>query len=184
MQAAYGISTSHRSTAWDWRSIVSAPACGQSTADPSCCRRRSVGFLRPEEGGPAAGAGNGMYPFTVQYDYSYDGTLRSLEHSMQRLGTNGLDIVLIHDVNRRWQGDLLEQRYAEAMGGAYRALHELRAAGAVKAIGVGVNDWSILERFAADGDFDCFMLAGATHFSTIRHSTRSCPTVRVATSAC
>ena len=117
-------------------------------------------LLQPEEGGPAAGAGNGMYPFTVQYDYSYDGTLRSLEHSMQRLGTNGLDIVLIHDVNRRWQGDLLEQRYAEAMGGAYRALHELRAAGAVKAIGVGVNDWSILERFAADGDFDCFMLAG------------------------
>ena len=30
----------------------------------------------------------------------------------------------------------------------------------IKAIGVGVNDWSILERFAADGDFDCFMLAG------------------------
>ena len=36
----------------------------------------------------------------------------------------------------------------------------LRAAGSIKAIGVGVNDWSILERFAADGDFDCFMLAG------------------------
>ena len=36
--------------------------------------------------------------------------MRSLEHSLQRLGTNAIDIVLIHDVNRRWQGDLVEQR--------------------------------------------------------------------------
>ncbi len=66
----------------------------------------------------------------------------------------------MHDVNRRWQGDLVEQRYREAMSGAYRALVELRDAGVIKAIGVGVNDWEILLRFAADGDFDCFMLAG------------------------
>ena len=79
---------------------------------------------------------------------------------MQRLGTNALDIVLIHDVNRRWQGDLVEQRYARGDGGAHQALVELRAAGTIKAFGVGVNDWSILLRFAADGDFDCFMLAG------------------------
>jgi len=117
-------------------------------------------LLDAQPGGPAAGASDGAYPFGFHYDYSYDATLRSLEHSLQRLGTNAIDIVLIHDVNRRWQGDLLEQRYAEAMNGAYRALHVLRAAGLIKAIGVGVNDWSILERFAADGDFDCFMLAG------------------------
>jgi D-threo-aldose 1-dehydrogenase len=55
---------------------------------------------------------------------------------------------------------MLEQRYAEAMDGAYRALHDLRAEGVIKAFGVGVNDWSILERFAKDGDFDVFMLAG------------------------
>jgi D-threo-aldose 1-dehydrogenase len=68
--------------------------------------------------------------------------------------------VLIPDVNRRWQGDLVAQRYREAMEGAHRALSDLRAGGVIKAFGVGVNDWSILERFAADGDFDCFMLAG------------------------
>ncbi len=119
-----------------------------------------VGRLLDPHVGAAAGAAGGTYPFEFRYDYSYDATLRSLEHSMQRLGTNGIDIALIHDVNRRWQGDMLEQRYAEAMSGAYCALHDLRAAGAIKAIGVGVNDWSILERFAADGDFDCFMLAG------------------------
>jgi D-threo-aldose 1-dehydrogenase len=117
-------------------------------------------LLDPQPGAPAPGASSGSYPFSYHYDYGYDATLRSLEHSLQRLGTNAIDIALIHDVNRRWQGDLIEQRYAEAMAGAYRALHELRSAGAIKAIGVGVNDWSILERFAADGDFDCFMLAG------------------------
>jgi len=117
-------------------------------------------LLDPLPGPAAAGVQAGAYPFGIRYDYSYDGTLRSLEHSMQRLGTNAIDIALIHDVNRRWQGDLLERRYAEAMQGAYRALHELRAAGAIKAIGVGVNDWSILQRFAGDGDFDVFMLAG------------------------
>ena len=109
---------------------------------------------------PTSVAASGSEAFEVAYDYSYDGTMRSIEHSMQRLGTNALDIVLIHDVNRRWQGDLVEQRYGEAMAGAHKALAELRDAGAIKAFGVGVNDWSILLRFAADGDFDCFMLAG------------------------
>jgi D-threo-aldose 1-dehydrogenase len=117
-------------------------------------------LLTPVAGGAAAGASGGRYPFEVRFDYSYSGTLRSLEHSMHRLGTNAIDIVLVHDVNRRWQGDLVEQRYAEAMDGAHRALSELRSAGAIRAFGVGVNDWSILLRFAQDGDFDCFMLAG------------------------
>ena len=150
-----------------------APLYGMGLAEHrlgACLRqvdRRSVvlstkvgRLLDPLPGGPAAGAGGDAHPFSFHYDYGYDATLRSLEDSLQRLGTNAIDIALIHDVNRRWQGDLLEQRYTEAMNGAYRALHALRAAGAIKAIGVGVNDWGILERFAADGDFDCFMLAG------------------------
>ena len=33
-------------------------------------------------------------------------------------------------------------------------------AGTIRAIGVGVNDPDILVRYASDGDFDCFMLAG------------------------
>jgi len=125
-------------------------------------------LLKPLAGGPAQGMHGGHPPFEVAFDYTYDGTLRSLEHSLQRLGTNAVDVGLIHDVNRRWQGDLVEQRYAEAMSGAYRALVELRASRLIKAIGVGVNDWSILLRFAADGDFDCFMLAG--RYTLLDHS--------------
>ena len=117
-------------------------------------------LIDPVEGAAAAGASEGKYPFTFHYDYSYDATMRSLDSSLQRLGTNTIDIVLIHDVNKRWQGERLEERYAQAMHGAHRALDALRAQGVIKAFGVGVNDWSILERFADDGDFDCFMLAG------------------------
>ena len=125
-------------------------------------------LMKPVGGRVAPGVSSGASPFEVEFDYSYDGTMRSLEHSMQRLGTNAVDIVLIHDVNRRWQGDLVEQRYREAMSGAHRALAELRAAGTIKAFGVGVNDWNILLRFAADGDFDCFMLAG--RYTLLDHS--------------
>ena len=55
---------------------------------------------------------------------------------------------------------LIEQRFSEAMDGAYRALEALRAAGAVKAIGVGVNEAQMCERFARGGDFDTMLLAG------------------------
>ena len=125
-------------------------------------------LMRPLADGSAPGASGGTYPFEVAFDYSYDGALRSLDCTLQRLGTHRIDIALLHDVNRRWQGDLVEQRYREAMDGAYRALVELRDTGVIKAIGVGVNDWEILMRFAADGDFDCFMLAG--RYTLLDHS--------------
>ncbi|MGN6303594.1 MAG: aldo/keto reductase [Mesorhizobium sp.] len=103
---------------------------------------------------------HGALPFKISYDYSYGGVMRSIEDSWQRMGTAGIDILYIHDVNRKWHGDAVEDRFREVMEGGYRALEELRAAGIVKAIGVGVNDPDILVRFANAGDFDCFMLAG------------------------
>jgi D-threo-aldose 1-dehydrogenase len=117
-------------------------------------------ILEPQGDRVSPGPSGGERAFTFVYDYSHDGALRSLDMSLARLGTNRIDIVLLHDVNRRWQGDAVEARYKEAMAGAYRALSDLRAQGVIRAIGVGVNDWEILLRFAADGDFDCFMLAG------------------------
>ena len=99
-------------------------------------------------------------PFDVVYDYTRDGVLRSVEDSLQRLGTDRIDILYIHDVSRRWLGDAVEARFAEVMDGGYPALAELRAAGVVGAIGVGMNDVGMLTRFAKAGDFDVFMLAG------------------------
>jgi len=117
-------------------------------------------LLGPNPQATTVGPFAGILPFDVVYDYSYDGAMRSFEDSLQRLGIASVDIALIHDINRRWQGDKLEQRYGEAMKGAYKALEKLRSEGVVKAIGVGVNDVDILMRCTRDGDFDCFMLAG------------------------
>src|SRR6185437_5001437 len=55
--------------------------------------------------------------FEPWYDYSYDGVMRALEDSLQRLGLCRADIVFIHDVNPRWQGADYERRFVEAMEG-------------------------------------------------------------------
>ena len=117
-------------------------------------------LLRPDEAARTPGPFASTLPFEIVYDYGYDATMRSVEDSLQRLGLARIDIVHIHDVNAKWQGDRLEERYRDSMAGAYRALEKLRAEGSVRAIGVGVDDPGILVRYAGDGDFDCFMLAG------------------------
>ena len=41
----------------------------------------------------------GGQPHRAVFDYSYDGTMRSVEQSLLRLGTDRLDLLLIHDVD-------------------------------------------------------------------------------------
>ncbi len=106
------------------------------------------------------GTFTGVLPFEIAFDYSHDGAMRSVEDSLQRLGLSHIDIVLIHDVTRKWRGDDFESSYRQSIDGAYRALDRLRSDGAIGAVGVGINEVETLERYAADADFDCFMLAG------------------------
>jgi D-threo-aldose 1-dehydrogenase len=103
----------------------------------------------------------GGLPHKANFDYSRDGMLRAFEQSLLRLGLDRLDIVLIHDVDVWTHGrEGYEQRFREAMEGAYPALEELRREGVVKAIGVGVNESDVCERFVRAGDFDTVLLAG------------------------
>jgi D-threo-aldose 1-dehydrogenase len=103
---------------------------------------------------------DGTLPFEITFDYSYDGAMRSLEDSLQRMGTSHVDIAFIHDVTAKWRGDDFEASYRQAVEGAYKALDKLRSEGVISAVGVGINEVATLERFARDADFDCFMLAG------------------------
>jgi D-threo-aldose 1-dehydrogenase len=96
----------------------------------------------------------------MHFDYSYDGTLRQLESSLERLRTDRIDVVFIHDVDVGHHGEDQPARFAEAMAGAYRALLELREQGVIKAIGVGVNETEVCVAAAEHGDFDCFLIAG------------------------
>ncbi len=85
------------------------------------------------------------------YDYSRDGVLRSIEESLARLGTDRLDIVLVHDPD-----DYVD----EALATALPTLIELREQKVVTAIGAGMNQTAALERFARESDPDMFLLAG------------------------
>jgi D-threo-aldose 1-dehydrogenase len=118
--------------------------------------------LKPAPGGrDASSRYRGGLAFNLVVDYSYDGTMRAFEQSLNRLAVPSIDIALIHDVDVWTHGkDAIEQRFKEAMDGAYRALDELRAAGIVKAIGVGVNESAMCVRFANAGDIDAVLLAG------------------------
>ena len=102
----------------------------------------------------------GGLPHEGRYDYSYDGALRSLEQSMLRLGVASVDVALVHDVDPWTHGEGAAQRQREALGGALRALADLRAQRVVRAIGIGVNDADVAERFVRDADLDCVLLAG------------------------
>jgi D-threo-aldose 1-dehydrogenase len=85
------------------------------------------------------------------FDYSYDGIMRSVEASLARLGLSRIDILYLHDPERHWR---------EVMDGAYPALERLRSDGVVTAIGAGMNQSAMLERFATETDMDVFLLAG------------------------
>jgi D-threo-aldose 1-dehydrogenase len=90
-------------------------------------------------------------PVRMVFDYSADGIRRSIDESLARLGLDRIDIALIHDPDTHW---------AAAIDEAFPALVRLREAGVIRAIGVGMNQSAMLARFARDGDFDVFLLAG------------------------
>ncbi|MDQ7250024.1 aldo/keto reductase [Dongia sedimenti] len=93
----------------------------------------------------------GTPPERPVFDFSYDGVMRSFEESLQRLSLDRIDILHIHDP---------DNHYPEALAGAYKALDRLRGEKVIKAVGAGMNQSEMLTRFAREGRFDCFLLAG------------------------
>jgi D-threo-aldose 1-dehydrogenase len=114
-------------------------------------------LLVPAPAGAAHGAGDGADIFAGAprlarvRDYSRDGVRASLEGSLERLGLDRIDIVLIHDPDDHAQ---------EALEGAYPALAELRSQGVLGAVGVGMNQAEMLEWFLPRADLDCVLVAG------------------------
>ena len=100
-------------------------------------------------------------PFDVIYDYSYDGIMRSVEDSYQRLGLARIDIALVHDIGAYQHGAELNAQYFKVLAeSGYKALEELRRTGVVSAIGIGVNEKEVLLDALKIGDWDAFLLAG------------------------
>jgi D-threo-aldose 1-dehydrogenase len=99
-------------------------------------------------------------PFNVVYDYSYDGIMRAYEDNLQRLGLDRIDILLVHDIGEFQHGQDHVNHFKDLESGGYRAMDELRGAGLIKAIGLGVNENKVCMDALAIGDWDVFLLAG------------------------
>jgi D-threo-aldose 1-dehydrogenase len=96
------------------------------------------------------------------FDYSHDGIMRSLEFSLERLGLDHVDILLVHDIDVFTHGSeaARDGHVKTLLTSGYKALSKLREQGVIKAIGAGVNEWQVSETLARAGDFDLFLLAG------------------------
>ena len=99
-------------------------------------------------------------PFSPRYDYSYDGILRSHEHSLQRLGLARVDMLFVHDIGRVTHGEA-DARYCEQLitGGGFRALESLRDQGAISGFGLGVNEVEVCLDLMEAARFDVILLA-------------------------
>jgi aryl-alcohol dehydrogenase-like predicted oxidoreductase len=117
-----------------------------------CTVSTKVGrLLVPGEAAPGDEGFHGERGVVRVRDYSADGVYRSLAESLERSGLDSFDVVLIHDPDDHWE---------DAVTGAYPALERLRAEGAVRAIGAGMNQTAMLTRFVAETDVDCVLVAG------------------------
>ena len=96
------------------------------------------------------------------YDYSYDGVMRSMEASFERLGVDRIDFLFAHDLDTFTHGswENAEAHMKAFMASGYYALLSLRDQGVIKAFGAGINEWRPAQWLTERGDFDLFLLAG------------------------
>ncbi len=109
--------------------------------------------------------------FDHLFDYSYDGVMRAYEDSLQRLGLNRIDLLVIHDLDF-WH-HAVEAKVQAYLGqlatSGWRALDELKAAGLIKGIGAGINELGMIPRFLDLVDLDFFLLA--LRYTLMEHDT-------------
>jgi len=99
-------------------------------------------------------------PFEPVFDYSYDGVMRSFEASLRRLQRDRVDILLAHDLGRLTHGEAHPGHMRAFLDGGYKAMRELKDAGLVGAIGLGVNEQAVCDEALGHADLDVFLLAG------------------------
>lgn len=98
--------------------------------------------------------------FDQHFDFSYDGIMRSVEDSFQRLGLNRIDILFVHDLGDVGHGSNNQIYYDQFEGSGHKALSELKSQGVIKAVGLGVNQTDICERLIGNVEMDLILLAG------------------------
>ncbi len=97
-----------------------------------------------------------------RFDYTYDGFMRSVEFSLERLGIDNIDILLVHDCDIFTHGSKAESDHhiKTVLTSGIKALRKMRDEKVIKAFGAGINEWEVAQTLAETGDFDLFLLAG------------------------
>ncbi|WP_299732554.1 aldo/keto reductase [uncultured Tateyamaria sp.] len=161
-------------TAWDRgiRYFDTAPHYGNGASEGllgDFLRERSgwvlstkVGrVLSPDANPPPVVNGfHNAWPLKQRFDFTYDGIMRSVEDSFQRLGLNRIDILYVHDIGDPEAGTDTPHHRAQLLDSGARALEMLKAEGTVKAIGLGVNTVEICQELVGVFDMDLILLAG------------------------
>jgi D-threo-aldose 1-dehydrogenase len=103
----------------------------------------------------------GGLPFSVRFDYSYDGVMRSFEDSLQRLGLPRIDLLVIHDLDFLYHRTeaAVAAYLAQLFTGGFRALRALKEAGLIGGIGAGINELGMIPRFLDMMPLDFFVVA-------------------------
>ena len=97
--------------------------------------------------------------FDVEFNYSRDGFMRAYEQCLQRLGLDTVDALLIHDLDAEGHGEAFAGHARDLVGSGIKALEELKRAGDIKAIGMGINLATSLENVATLVDVDFLLVA-------------------------
>jgi D-threo-aldose 1-dehydrogenase len=95
----------------------------------------------------------------IEFDYSYDGVMRSYEQSLLRLGLDTIDALLIHDLDAGAHGGNFEGHVRKLTASGIKALEALKASGDIKAIGMGINVAESLAEVAKLVDLDFVLVA-------------------------
>lgn len=85
-------------------------------------------------------------------DYSGTATLKSIEESLKALGTDYIDIMLVHDP------ETLDPVFAP--GGALDVLRQLKTQGVIRAIGLGVRSHAFHQKCIESGLFEVSLTFG------------------------
>ena len=88
-------------------------------------------------------------------DHSFDGILRSVEASLERLGLEQFDLVYIHDAMKVPMEEVMSEK------GALGALRKLQNEGVVRFIGSASNDPSTNTPYIETGEFDAAVVPDA-----------------------
>jgi len=99
-------------------------------------------------------------PFEPRFDYGADAIRRSHESSLGRLKRDRVDILLAHDLGQLTHGDAHPHHLRDFLDGGYRAMRDLKDAGAIGAIGIGVNEIAICLDLIERVELDVILLAG------------------------